>query len=142
LPISGVAGSWLLDTGPLVALLSRRDASHAACRAAFEGLRGPLLTTEAVLTEAVHLLSRQAGGAQAGLDFVLQGGAVVLPMDLPRLRRCRTLLERYADLPMNFADATLVAVAEELGIGRVFTLDRRDFAVYRWRRTRRFEVLP
>lgn len=132
------AGRTLLDTGPLVALLSRSDAAHAACVAAFEGARGEFLSTEAVLTEAVYLL----GGAPACLEFFIRGGAVLVPTNVLRLARCRALMADYADIRMDFADAGLVALADELGIGTVFTLDRRGFETYRWRRTRRFEILP
>jgi uncharacterized protein len=54
----------------------------------------------------------------------------------------RRLMERYADVPMDLADALLVALAEELGVGSVFTLDRRSFSTYRWRRSRRFTIGP
>ena len=63
-------------------------------------------------------------------------------MTAERLASCKTLIARHRDVPMDFADATLVAVAEELGIATVFTLDRRGFATYRWRKTRRFEIVP
>jgi hypothetical protein len=63
------AANWLLDTGPVVALLSRDDRAHATCIDAFEAVRGKLLTTEAVLTEAMHLLSRRPKGANACLEF-------------------------------------------------------------------------
>jgi predicted nucleic acid-binding protein len=59
-----------------------------------------------------------------------------------RLTRCAELIERYKDVPVDFADATLVVLAEELGIGTVFTLDHRGFEAYRWRRTRRFTLVP
>jgi predicted nucleic acid-binding protein len=137
-----VAGSWLLDTGPVVALLSRDDAAHAPCAAAFDSIRGHLLTSEAVLSEAMHLLGRRSDGARACLEFFIRPGAILVPMTTERLRRCRDLMARYADTPMDFADASLVALAEELAIGRVLTLDHRGFATYRWRQTRRFAIAP
>ncbi|HZS41006.1 MAG TPA: PIN domain-containing protein [Polyangia bacterium] len=139
---TSAAAARLLDTGPLVALLSKNDAAHEPCVRAFETFRGRLLTTEAVLTEATHLLGRAPRGRTACLDFFLQAGALLVPIDVARLRRCRELMERYHDVPMDFADATLVALAEELGVGQVFTLDRRGFSAYRWRRTRRFTLSP
>lgn len=142
LPTSGAAVSWLLDTGPLVALLSKNDSAHAACVRALEPFTGHLLTTEAVLTEALHLLGRDGRDSGPCLDFMLCGGATLVPSDMKRLSRCRELMARYSDIPMDFADATLVTLAEEFGVGRVFTLDRKDFGIYRWRRTRRFEVGP
>jgi predicted nucleic acid-binding protein len=142
LPTSAAAGKSLLDTGPLVALLSKRDAAHAAGVEAFEAFRGHLFTTEPVLTEAMHLLGRQPGGRDACLEFFLRAGALIVPLDGARMARCRELMARYADVPMDFADATLVALAEDLAIAQVFTLDRRGFSAYRWRRTRRFVLSP
>jgi uncharacterized protein len=140
LPPSAAAARWLLDTGPLVALLSKRDAAHDRCVDAFTSFHGHLFTTEAVLTEAMHLVGPR--GAAPCLDFFLRGGALLVPTDLQRLQRCHELIARYADVPMDFADATLVALAEELGVGEVFTLDQRGFNAYRWRRTRRFTLAP
>jgi uncharacterized protein len=136
------AANWLLDTGPVVALLSRSDASHAACSVAFEDVRGKLLTTEAVLTEAMHLLGRRPDGARACLEFFLRSGAILVPMTTKRLIRCRDLMARYTNVPMDFADASLVAIAEEFAIGRVLTLDRRGFQTYRWRQNRPFSIVP
>lgn len=139
---SVTADNWLLDTGPLVAVLSRNDAAHAACVAAIEGFRGRLITTEPVLTEAMHLLRRQPGAQDICLDFFLQGGAVLVETTAERLASCKAMIARYIDIPMDFADATLVSLGEELGLSRVFTLDRRGFSAYRWRKTRRFEIVP
>jgi hypothetical protein len=143
LPTSVIAaGNWLLDTGPLVALLSRDDAAHVACVAALESIRGNLLTSEAVLTEAMHLLGRRPGASRACLEFFIRPGALLVPTTPARLRLCRDLMARYDDTPMDFADATLVALAEEFSIGHVLTLDRRGFVPYRWRRTKRFIIAP
>ncbi len=131
----------LLDTGALVSLLDRSQSRHGEFVRFFEGFEGTVLSTEAVLTEATHLLGRLRGGRAACLDFFLSGGAVLIPAGPASLKRCRALLERYADLPMDYADATLVALAEEVGTNLVLTTDRRDFGVYRVGR-RRFDVLP
>jgi uncharacterized protein len=135
-------GELLLDTGGLVSLLDRSQRLHGACMDVFDGWTAPVVSTEAVLTEATHLLGRVPGGGRACLDFFLSGAAILVPTTLASLRRCRALLEKYADLPMDFADATLVVLAEELGTNLVFTTDRRDFTVYRIGRRRRFQVLP
>lgn len=132
----------LLDTSPLVALLSKQDSAHLQCSQALGAFRGRLFTTEPVLTEAMYLLRTHPDGQLACLDFFLRGAAVAIPMTLPRLRRCRVLVETYRSVPMDFADASLVALAEELDIGRVFTLDRRGFSAYRWRRKRPFSIQP
>jgi hypothetical protein len=100
------------------------------------------VSTEAVLTEAGYLLGRIDGGRRACLDFFIAGGAVLVPVSLGSLRRCRKLIEDYADLPMDYADSTLVALAEEIDTNVVFTTDRRDFAIYRIAGRRRFRVVP
>lgn len=136
------AGRVLLDTGPLVAILHRDDRHHRRCLEAFEAFRGFLLSTESVLTEAMHLLARIPGGQHACLEFFIRGGAVLVPATRASLRRCQSLMVQYADVPMDFADATLVALAEEAGIREVFTLDRRGFEAYRIGRRGTFRLRP
>ena len=139
---AAVAGKALLDTGPLVALLSKRDDAHETCVEAFEAFRGHLFTTEPVMTEAMHLLGRQPGGPDACLEFFLRGGALIVPLDAQRIARCRELMARYADVPMDFADATLVALGEELNTAQIFTLDRRGFSVFRLKGRKLFVLIP
>lgn len=137
-----MAGELLLDTGALVSLLDRDQTYHLRFAELFEGWRGAVISTEAVLTEATHLLGRIPGGRERCLEFFLAGGATLVPPSLTMLRRCRVLLEKYADLPMDYADATLVVLAEELETDLILTTDRRDFSVYRFGRDRPFKVLP
>jgi hypothetical protein len=137
-----MAGELLLDTGALVSLLDRSQRLHEKCVRFFDAWEGPVLSTEAVLTEATHLLGRVSGGREACLDFVLSGGAVLVPTTVPALRRARELLHHYADLPMDYADATLVVLAEELATDLVFTTDRRDLRVYRLKGRRPFRIVP
>jgi uncharacterized protein len=132
----------LVDSGPLVAILSARDVNHAACRAAMEGIRDTLCTVWPVLTETVYLLRATRNGQQSVLEMV-EGGAVrLLPLELADVPRIRELMRKYRDLPMDLADAALVRVAERERIRRVFTLDRRDFQVYRPARLGRFAIIP
>ncbi len=126
-----MAGELLLDTGALVSLLDRSQPAHPDVSRFFAAWDGKAVSTEAVLTEATHLLGRVAGGIEACLSFFLQGGAVLVPPSIVSLRRARELLIQYADLPMGYADATLVVLAEELGISRILTTDKRDFGIYR-----------
>lgn len=137
-----MAGELLLDTGAVVTLLDRSQRHHGEFRRFFEKWDRSVVSTEAVLTEATHLLGRVRGGKKACLDFFLEGGAVLVPFSLGSLRRCGKLLEQYSDLPMDYADSTLVALAEELDTNLVLTTDRRDFGVYRIGGRRRFRVLP
>jgi predicted nucleic acid-binding protein len=112
------------------------------CLAVLEEMDGSLISTEAVLTEATHLLSRDPRGVAAGIDFFLRMEVRLIPTTSEKLVRCRELTERYANLPMDFADASLVAAAEETGIGDIFTLDRRGFSTYRFGRNRAFRIVP
>jgi predicted nucleic acid-binding protein len=137
-----VAGELLLDTGALVSLLDRSQKRHQEFARFFGEWAGPVVSSEAVLTEATHLLGRLAGGRQACVDFFLSGGALLVPATRASLRRSRELVTQYEDLPMDYADATLVVLAEDLGTNLVFTTDRRDFAVYRIKGRRHFEVVP
>lgn len=90
----------------------------------------------------MHLLGRRPEGANACLEFFLRSAAILVPMTPERLTRCRDLMTRYANVPMDFADASLVAMAEEFTIGRVLTLDRRGFETYRWRQHKPFSIAP
>ena len=130
----------LLDTGALVSLLDRSQSRYREFSEFFSAWPGQVLTTEAVLTEATHLLARVPGGALACLDFVLSGGALVVPTSTAALRRGRQLMQQYADWPMDFADATLVVLAEDLGTELVLTTDRRDFSVYRIGGRKHFKI--
>jgi predicted nucleic acid-binding protein len=132
----------LLDTGPVVALLHAGDLEHRRCQAFLEGFKGEFVTTEAVLTESMALLSRVRRGPEVALDFFLKGGAALVPQSPQSLGRARELIEKYEDVPMDFADATLVVLAEELETGEIFTLDRRGFRIYRWGRHRAFRIYP
>lgn len=133
--------SVLLDTGPLVALLDAADPWHAACRDAFNELDSPLATTEAVLTETLHLLGNFRSQDLA-LSFVRRGAAYLVPTDLSALTSIQALMKKYADTPMDYADATLVHLGAEIGSNVVFTLDRRGFRTYRLPGRRAFTILP
>ena len=137
-----MANELLLDTGALMSLLDAGQRHHLPCKECFQAWEGPVVSTEAVLTEATHLLSRVYGGRQACLDFFLAGGAILVPGTIDSLRRCRELLDRYRDLLMDYADSTLVVLAEELGTDHILTTDKRDFSVYPAGRRRKFRVRP
>jgi predicted nucleic acid-binding protein len=137
-----MAGELLLDSGALVSLLDRSQTRHLDYTSFFGTWEGAVVSSEAVLTEATHLLGRVRGGRRACIDFFLSGGAVLVPSTPASLRRSRDLIEEYANLPMDYADATLVVLAEELGTNLIFTTDRRDFAVYRIAGRKRFRILP
>lgn len=137
-----MAGELLLDTGALVSLLDRSQELHSACVLCFDEWQGPVISTEAVLTEATQLLGRVPGGSRSCIDFFLGGGAVLVPSSAAALRRARELLVRHADQPMDYADATLVALAEELDTHWILTTDRRGFGRYRLNGRKSFRILP
>lgn len=120
----------IVDAGPLVAVFNRRDQHHAWAVEQSRTLAAPLVTCEAVLTEAYHLLGR-VPGARTAFARWLRLGRIVLPLRFDEeASAIGRLLEQYADLPMDFADACLVRLAEREGLS-VFTTDVRDFSVYR-----------
>lgn len=126
-----VAAELLLDTGAIVTLLDRAQRRHREFAEFFGAWTGEVVTTEAVLTESTHLLGRVHGGTMACLDFILAGGALLIPSTASSLRRARDLMQRYADCPMDFADATLVVLGEDLETDHILTTDQHGFSVYR-----------
>jgi hypothetical protein len=134
----------LTDTGPLVALLDKDDTHHKKCVAAAGRLpAGPLLTTWPCFTEAMYLLGAVGGYLyQAELWKLRQAGRLVLyDLSTTEVDRMVALMDKYQDQPMDLADASLVAAAESLSLGRVFTLDR-DFFIYRLADSSALEVIP
>lgn len=132
----------LVDAGPLVALLHRDDQDHALCVDVLRRLREPLLTTWTPVTEAMYLLGFSVKAQCALLEMIERGMLQVLSLDVDDLPSIRKLMRQYVDLPMDFADATLVQIAKRQGIEQIFTLDRRDFAVYRLGRGKAFTIIP
>ncbi|MGI9304583.1 MAG: type II toxin-antitoxin system VapC family toxin [Gammaproteobacteria bacterium] len=132
----------LINAGPLVAIFNRDDRDHDACIETLKRLREPLLTTWAPIAEAVYLLGFSHDAQSALIQMIERGALHVLNIDVEDLPEIRALMSKYADLPMDFADATLIHAANREGIGRIFTLDRRDFTVYRLKRGRTFSIVP
>jgi predicted nucleic acid-binding protein len=132
----------LLDTGPLVALVHASDQDHVRCRTALGSIRRPLSTVWPVITEAMYLLNFSWQAQDAVWDMLQEERINLFALDTGDVRRMRELMRKYRDLPMDVADAALVAVAEREGITRVFTLDRRDFEVYRPAKIGRFSLVP
>lgn len=132
----------LLDTGPFVAFLDRSERNHERCLAFIREFKGRLFTTEAILTKVVYLLGPSFANQKPALDFIMLGGAELVPLSPALLKRSAALMAKYADSPMDFADATLVALAEERGIASIVTLDRKDFSVYRTAARKGFAIYP
>ena len=133
----------IADTGFWLALANRTDRHHASALRALQGLREGLVTTWPVLTETCHLLLARLGGA-AELSFLrgLQDGScTIFAIGDTHLPRIEDLMQRYADLPMDLADASLVVLAEELHEGRILSTDERNFHAYRWKNRKPFRNL-
>jgi len=130
----------LLDTSGIVALMDRSERYHQACAEVLVGLSRPLVTCEAVIAEACHLLRRMPGASKMVMKNI-QTGIIRIPWHLTgRDVRVAELMNQYAKVPMAFADACLVCMAEDYGVGDILTLDS-DFEVYRWSSRKTFKVL-
>lgn len=132
----------IMDTGPWVALIDRSEERHKECVGWLEHFRGTILSTEAVLTEVLSLLNFSSRGQSAAIDFVLTGAILLVPSSLESLKRTKRLMEKYKNIPMDYADATLVSMAEDLSIQHVVTFDAKDFGIYRLPSRKPFIVLP
>jgi uncharacterized protein len=139
---SAVLPGGLIDTGAIVAILDRDDSWHSACVQALESLRFPLLTTEAVLTEAFHLIGTSAYNIQRLWAFVLSGALTVKTLADFDLLELRSLMTKYKDRPMDFADATLVHAANCESLSVVLTIDHDDFETYRLKGNKKFTIRP
>ena len=132
----------LVDAGPLVALIDAGDAYHQDCVVAVTAIREPMLTAWPVFTEAMYFL-RGSVEAQDALWEMFESEVLrIADLDRDDCARMRHLMRKYRDLPMDLADAALVALAERERIHRIFTIDRRDFSVYKPAGMRRFEIIP
>ncbi len=129
--------SLLLDTGPLVAYLNSRDPAHRWIAATLDEFSGQIHTTSAVITEAMHFVTRAAGqrapfGPALLAEFITASSMRVHDLSHgARLHQAVALMQQYADAPMDYADATLVLLAEHLTVLEILTLDRRGFSFFR-----------
>jgi len=132
----------LVDTGAIVALFDKNDNYYNPCHNVLGNVKLPLITTIPVLTEAFHLLSFSWYIQDDLWEFVIQGNMQIYNLNRSLIERCRELMKKYHDLPMDFADATLVSVAEAENILTIFTLDHKDFKIYRTKSGNPFKLLP
>jgi uncharacterized protein len=132
----------LIDTGPWVALIDRSESKHGECVKWLKNFEGEVFTSEAVLTEVLYLLNFSVSAQEAALDFILSGAVTLLSLALESILRVKELMKKYHDLPMDFADATLVCLAEELSIDHMVTLDKKHFSIFRLAGKRPFIILP
>ena len=132
----------LIDTGPFVAYLDRRDPAHEATAASVDRFKGQLATTSAVIAEVMYFVSEFPNGPISFAKLLLGSGVrITESTQPPMILAAAELMDKYADTPMDFADATLVMLAEDLGVTDIFTLDRRGFSTYRTSKGRGFRLL-
>jgi predicted nucleic acid-binding protein len=132
----------LVDTGPLVAILSRQDKFHDACSDALREMPGPLLSCWPVITEAAWLLRGSPRAVQQLLNGIDGGFLELLPLAGAEAEGIGAILKKYEDIRPQLADAALVYLANREQIDTIFTLDQRDFSIYRSGRRRPFRIVP
>lgn len=138
----------LLDTGPIVAAARREDNAHSACARLLAELSGPLLLPSTVLIEACWLINVRTG-TRAHAEFLTRirddiaaNRIALVDLTLADVTRMAELTRVYRDLKLDPTDASVIAMAERLGVKQVATLDRRDFGVVRPRHVGAFQLLP
>jgi uncharacterized protein len=133
----------IVDTGFWLALGNVRDKHHARAVKVLAGIREPLVTTWPVLTETCHLLLQRRGerAQRRFLAGYAQGAFHIHEIGDEQIPRILQLLDKYADLPTDLADASRVVLAEALSHGRILSTDQRDFHAYRWKQREPFDNL-
>ena len=132
----------MMDTGQWVALIDRSEERHKECVEWLKDFKDNILSSEAVLTEVLFLLNFSQRAQSAAIDFVLSGAIIIVPSSLESLKRTKRLMEKYKDIPMDYADATLVSIAEDFSITHIVSFDAIDFGIYRMSSKQPFVVLP
>ena len=132
----------LTDTGPLVAILSPHDQYHDVCLRIIENSRGPLLTCWPVITEAAWLLQKDPSAFESLLEHISGGIVEILSFEGKEATAVARVMKQYKNIRPQFADAMLVYLARRENIETIFTLDRRDFSIYRSERKKPFRLLP
>ncbi len=134
----------IADTGFFLALFNLSDRHHQAAITVLNRLTEPLITTHPVICETCYLLVARGGGIQQECQFltdISEQAFQIFELQPIYFQRMADLIQQYSDLPMDYADASLVVLAEHLQHGRILTVDRRDFAIYRWNNLNPFENL-
>jgi uncharacterized protein len=132
----------LVDAGPLVALVDADDQHHAKCVGALKDFREPMATVWPPLTEAMYLLADLPRAQEALWEMLERGALQLLTLDTGDAPRIRELMKKYSSRPMDLADAALLRVAEREGLRKIFTVDRRDFSIYRLHGRIRLTIVP
>lgn len=133
----------IADSGFWLAIFDDADNYHSIALKQLGQLQEPLITTTPVITEVCYLLQKRRGQhlATAFLRSHRRGAFHLFEINEKHIARCEELMIQYANLPMDFADSSLVVLAEHLGHGRIFSTDKRDFGAYRWKNRQPFHNL-
>jgi predicted nucleic acid-binding protein len=134
----------IVDTGFWLALANKNDSAHQAAKTAFQRWQSDsFITTWCVITETCYLLQKRVGvdAPKLFIRKIYTGMLTVFDLKPSHGMRIEELMHKYRDLPMDLADASLVILAEELGHGRILSIDYRDFNTYRWKNTEPFQNL-
>ena len=134
----------IVDTGPLYAAADTSDSHHRASVAVFEETSEQLVVPVSVVIETCFLIERHLGPAAeaAFISSLRPSGLIVESLNETDLERMAALITTYADLPLGAVDASVIAVAERMGVATVLTIDRRHFSVVRPRHIEAFTLLP
>ena len=132
----------ILDTGPWVALIDRSESRHIECVQWLKYFSGRLYSTEAVLTEVLYILNFSIKAQCAAIDFVLKAVGEIVPLSIESLKKVKKLMKKYADLPMDYADASIVCLATETDMQNVVTFDKKDFGIYKLPKKKSFTIMP
>lgn len=132
----------LIDTGAILAILELDDRWHGPSLEALRSVQLPLLTTEAVLTETFHLVSRNSRDIESAWRFIRSGVLTLQAINNDDLPHVHLLMATYRDRPMDFADATLVHIANRESVNLILTIDHNDFETYRLPGNKKFTILP
>jgi uncharacterized protein len=137
-----MARNVLVDTGPLVAILCREDAQHARCVTTLQGIRDQLVTCWPVLTEAVYLLGDRVDRVRQLLAMITSGAIQCVDLPPDAVSRLDEFYVKFGEHAPDLADAALVLLTDRMNVDSVFTLDQRDFAIYRTTSGRALQVIP
>jgi hypothetical protein len=132
----------IMDTGPWVAFIDRSETMHKKCIEWLRQFEGHIFSSEAVLTEVLYLLNFSSKAQSAAIDFILNGAITLVPSSLESLKKTKKLMEKYKDIPMDYADATLICLAEDLSINHLITFDKKHFSIYKLSSKQSFTVFP
>ena len=122
----------LIDTGPFVSYLHRKDPAHSEVALFIDNFSGRLSTTGAVIGEVMYFISELPDGPIAFAEFLIRSDTQIAELSQPNhIFAAAELMKKYLDTPMDFADATLILLSQEIGVTEILTLDRRGSSTYR-----------